>query len=127
MKFHFTVETGKKFVNAVNAVVSETERMGYRVLYIHDVHATLKEKGFDIPELKIIEVCNAKHANSLLQKNLKTSLFMPCRISVYVQNDKTYISAMNTKMIAQMVPELDFAALAEQVNTELEIIVNNAH
>jgi uncharacterized protein (DUF302 family) len=127
MNYHYTIETKKNFDDAVESVQSETTKAGYRVLHIHDVQANLKEKGFDIQELKIIEICNAKHANSLLKQDPKMSLFMPCRISVYVQADKTCISAMNTKLIAEMVPGQDFSALADTVNTDLITILTNAN
>lgn len=127
MNYHYTIETSKKFGDAVESVQLETAKIGYRVLHIHDVQANLKEKGFDIQELKIIEICNAKHAHSLLKQDPKMSLFMPCRISVYIQADKTYISAMNTKLIAEMVPGQNFSALAETVNTDLVTIVTNAN
>ena len=126
MNYHYTVQTEKSFADAVNAVTSETAKMGYRVLHVHDVRETLEFKGFKIGNLKIIEVCNAKHASELLQKELKMSLFMPCRISVYDREGKTYISSMNTETISEMVPGLDFRDLAAQVNKQLETIVDNA-
>lgn len=126
MNYHYTIETSKNFNDAVESVQLETIKVGYRVLHIHDVQANLKEKGFDIRELKIIEICNAKHANSLLKKDPKMSLFMPCRISVYIQEGKTYISSMNAKLIAKMAPELDSSALAETVNADMETIVQQA-
>jgi len=44
MDFDYTVTTEKSFDQAVKAVEKETKNAGFRVLYIHDVTATLKEK-----------------------------------------------------------------------------------
>jgi len=48
MDFDYTVTTRKSFEEAVAALEEETKKAGFKVLYIHDVTATLKEKGFKI-------------------------------------------------------------------------------
>ena len=53
MEFDYTVTTEKSFDEAVAAVEQETKKAGFRVLYIHDVAATLKEKGFEIDRKNI--------------------------------------------------------------------------
>ena len=76
--------------------------------------------------LKIIEVCNAKHAHALLQKELKMALFMPCRIIIYLQDGKTFISTMNTELIPKIVSSVDFSDLASTVNKDLHSIVDDS-
>jgi len=44
--FDYTVTTKKSFDEAVKAVEQETKTAGFRVLYVHDVTATLAEKNF---------------------------------------------------------------------------------
>ncbi|MDD4051621.1 MAG: DUF302 domain-containing protein, partial [candidate division Zixibacteria bacterium] len=63
MNLDYTVESGRPF----DAVVADVERVTaekmFRVLHIHDVQATLAEKGFALGPLKIIEICNGKFAH----------------------------------------------------------------
>lgn len=92
--FEKTFSTNKSFDEAVAAVQEKTAEKGFRVLYTHDIAATLAEKGFTREPLKIIEVCNAKYASQVLDKDVKVALMMPCPISVYVQGKKTQISTM---------------------------------
>ncbi len=68
MEFDYTVTTEKPFDEAIAAVEQETKKAGFKVLYVHDVSATLKEKGFEIEPFKIIEVCNAKSAYTVLEE-----------------------------------------------------------
>ncbi|KKS86126.1 MAG: hypothetical protein UV59_C0002G0001, partial [Candidatus Gottesmanbacteria bacterium GW2011_GWA1_43_11] len=94
MDFDYTVTTKKSFDEAVTSVEKETKNAGFKVLHIHDVTATLKEKGFEIEPFKIIEVCNAKSAYAVLQADIKIGLCLPCKINVYLKDGKTYISGM---------------------------------
>src|SRR3990172_2825738 len=101
MDFDYTVTTEKSFDEAVNAVEEETKTAGFRVLYIHDVAATLAEKSFQIEPLKIIEICNAKSAYTVLKADVKIGLCLPCKINVYQKDNKTYISGMRPVMLPQ--------------------------
>src|SRR5437879_696244 len=94
-KFEYTVTTNKSCPEAVEAVEKKAAEVGFRVLHTHDLAATLAEKGFPREPLKLIEICNAKHASRVLEKDVKLSLMLPCPISVYVQSGKTHISTLH--------------------------------
>jgi uncharacterized protein (DUF302 family) len=96
--FEKTVMTDKGFAEAVLAVEKKAAEKGFRVLHTHDVAATLAEKGFIREPLKIIEVCNAKYASQVLDKDVKISLMLPCPISVYVQDGKRHTSALCSQL-----------------------------
>jgi uncharacterized protein (DUF302 family) len=53
MPFERTVLTDKQFDRAVSAIERKAGEQGFRVLHIHDVAATLAEKGFLREPLKI--------------------------------------------------------------------------
>jgi len=56
-RFDYTVETSKSFNGAVLAIEAKSKEKGFGVLHIHDVKATLANKGSDSVPLKIIEIC----------------------------------------------------------------------
>ena len=62
MQLDYTVPTSKGFDAAVEAVQQVIADAGFRVLFVHDVAATLAEKGFQRERVSIIEMCNAKYA-----------------------------------------------------------------
>lgn len=122
-KFEYTVTTGKSFDDAVSAILQKATENNFRVLHTHDIAATLTEKGFPRPPLKVIEICNAKYASKVLEKDVKISLMLPCPISVYVADGRTHISTMLPTFIAQFFPEAGIEGIASEVeNIVLKII-----
>ncbi len=87
-EFELTVTSDKKFEDVVTGMEQESAAKGFRVLHIHDVAATLAEKGFRREPLKIVEICNARYASQVLARDVKTSFMLPCPISVYVEEGK---------------------------------------
>jgi len=113
--FDFTVTTEKPFAEAVAAVEQKAVENGFRVLHTHDVAATLSEKGFPREALKIIEICNAKYASQVLDRDVKISLMLPCPVSVYVTGGRTQISTLLPTSIVQFFPEAGIENLASEV------------
>ena len=125
-KFDYTVETKKSFNQAVAAIESKTQEKGFRVLHTHDVQATLAEKGFQREPLKIVEICNAKYASQVLEKDIKISLMLPCPISVYTEKGKTFISALRPKVMKDFYPDAKIDQLAEEVDRIVTTIIDEA-
>lgn len=125
-QFDYTVETKKSFDDAVAAIEAKSKEKGFGILHVHDVKATLAGKGFDREPLKIIEICNAKYANQVLARDVKISLMLPCPISVYTQEGKTYISTLRPRMISDFYPQADITTLAAEVDKIVLNIVDEA-
>jgi len=124
--FHYTLETDAPFEAVASAVEAEAPRRGFRVLHVHDVAATLAEKGFEMVPLKIIEVCNAKYAKQALDADRMVSLMMPCRISVWAEGGKTYISTLKPTAISEYFPGKGLEVFAKDVERILEAIMESA-
>ena len=126
MDFDYTVTTEKSFDEAVKTVVQETKTAGFRVLYVHDVAETLKEKGFEIEPFKIIEICNAKSAYTVLKADIKIGLCLPCKINVYQKNGKTFISGMRPIVLPQFFPNADLGNLPEEIDAIIRGIIDKS-
>ena len=126
MDFDYTVTTNKSFDEVVTSVGKETKNAGFKVLYIHDVTATLKEKGFEIEPFKIIEVCNAKSAYAVLQADMKIGLCLPCKINVYLKDGKTYISGMRPVILPQFFPQANLGNLPVEVDEIIRGIIDRS-
>lgn len=122
----YTVETKKPFEEAVRAVSEASVKHGFRVLHTHDVTATLAEKGFQREPLKIIEICNARYANEVLAKDVKTSLMLPCPITVYEQGGKVFLTTLLPEVVASFYPEAGIEALSAEVQRIVIGIVDEA-
>lgn len=126
MEIEYGAISRRPFSDVVADVERLTVEKSFRVLHVHDVQATLKEKGFNREPLKIIEICNARFAHQALEKNIAVSLFMPCKINVYVEAGITKIKAMRPSAIAEFLPDDGLDDLAMSVDKIITEIVDGA-
>ncbi len=124
--FDYTVTSDKSVKQATADVEAASAANGFRVLHTHDVAATLAEKGFQREPLRIVEVCNAKYASQVLQKDVKTALMLPCPICVYSSRGQTYISTMLPTVMTQFYPSANLEPIATEVELAVCRIVDNA-
>jgi uncharacterized protein (DUF302 family) len=126
MELDYTVSTDKSFTDAVQLVIELTATHGFRVQFVHDVQATLAEKGFARDPLTIVEMCNAQFASQVLAADPKIGLMLPCPIMVYVEGDQTLISTMRPTLIGGFFPEAGIDAIAAEVELVLFAIIDEA-
>jgi len=113
--FERTLATSRSFDETVAAVEAKAVEKGFRVLYTHNVATTLAEKGFPREPLKIVEICNAKYASAMLEKDIRIALMLPCPISIYVSGGRTFLSAMLPTAIGEFFPEAGVEDIAAQL------------
>ena len=126
MEFDYTLESDKPFDTVAAAIEKATAANQFRVLAVHDIQATLAEKGLERDPLRIIEVCNAGFAHQALNKEPAVALFMPCRFAVYAVNDRTIVKLARPTMIAQMIPDAGLTELAADVEGTLKKVMVEA-
>lgn len=126
IELDYTLESDKPFADVVVGIEEATAANQFRVLAVHDVQATLAEKGLERGELKIIEVCNAKFAHQALKLKPEVALFMPCRFAVYTENDRTIVKLARPSMISQMMPDAGIEELAAEVEETLKKVMAEA-
>ena len=122
----YTIPTPRSFDEAVAAVQQNTAAHGFRVLHVHDMAASLAEKGFPREPLKIVEICNARYASEVLEKDITAVLMLPCPVAVYQQEGKVHISTMLPSAIAGFFPGKSLEFVAEQVELAVLAIVNES-
>src|SRR5512137_2096186 len=110
----YRLESNKPFDEVVANLERETAEHKFRVLHVHDVQATLAEKGFQRGPLKIIEVCNSGFAHKALQQDITVGIFIPCRFAVWTEGGKTHVSLGRPSMISQMLPSANLDSLASE-------------
>lgn len=124
MQLDYTVRTEKSFDEAVEAVVQATADAGFKVQFVHDVAATLAEKGFERERVTIVEVCNAKYASEVLAADVRIGLMLPCPIMVYAQGGRVFITTMRPTLIGGFFPEADIADVASAVEEILTGVID---
>ncbi len=97
---YYIVETNKPFEQAATDLETAVKNNGFGVLHIHDIGKTLRSKGVDFAqECKVFEVCNPKQAAKVLSTDMRLNMALPCRISVFTENDKTKIGLIRPEQI----------------------------
>ena len=115
---YYIVETNKTFNQASTDLESAVIRLGFGVLHVHDLGATLRSKGiaFD-EECKVFEVCNPGQAAKVLATDMRLNMALPCRISVFTEKNKTKIGLIKP---VQMLSALSQDAAIGQIAKEVE-------
>jgi uncharacterized protein (DUF302 family) len=107
----------------VARMTEEAPKHNMRVLHVHDVTATLAEKGFELVPYRIVEVCGAKFAKSALDQDLHVGLMMPCRICVFRDGNVTRIATVKPTELMTFFPGKDLAEFGTAVEEILERIM----
>ena len=124
--FIFEKKTDKSFDEVVENIENQTVEHQFKVLAVHNVQETLAGKGFEREPLKIIEICNAGFAYNALNKDTRVALFMPCRYSVFTEDDKTVVRLLSPAMISELMPEAELTELAGGVNETMKSIMDKS-
>jgi len=114
----YRLDSEKSVEEVTSNLEKHTPENNFRVLAIHDVQATLAEKGIEREPLKIVEVCSAGFADRALKAHIDVALFMPCRFVVHTEDGKTVVKLNRPSMIAEMIPGAgleDIAGEAERI------------
>lgn len=104
------------------AEVATAHKFG--VLATHNLREKMESKGVPFArECRVIEVCNPKQAQVVLNQAIEISTALPCRISVYAEGGRTILATIKPTMLLTMFHAPGAAATAQEVeDTMIEIM-----
>ena len=106
MDITYTVTTDKSIEDAVNDVKEKLAKVKFGVLWEFDVPATLEKKGVDFEgKAKVLEVCNPHRAKEALESNMNVVYFLPCKIVVYEDENKTKIGMIKPTVFMELMQD----------------------
>lgn len=125
---YYLVETGKSFDQAATDLEQAVKRLGFGVLHVHDLAATLRNKGIAFTEqCKVFEVCNPQQAAKVLSTDMRLNMVLPCRISVFTDKGKTKIGLIKpVQMLAALSKDAALAEVAKEVEERTIQMVDEA-
>ncbi len=100
----FVVKESKlDFAGTVMAIEESAAENKWGISHKYDLQATLKGKGFDVKPVNVMSLCKPDHAYQILSSNQErlASALMPCRIAVYENDGKTYVSMLNSALFSK--------------------------
>jgi len=124
----FIVETNKSVEQAASDLEAAVKNHKFGVLHVHDLQATLRNKGLDLENAcKVFEVCNPHKAQAVLNDDMSLNMALPCRISVWSEQGKTRIGMIQPReMLALLSDSAALAAVADEVETTTRRIIEEA-
>ena len=125
---YYIVDSEKSFEQAVDDLDAAVKQHGFGVLHIHDLGNTLRNKGIDFKEeCKVFEVCNPKQAAKVLATDMRLNMALPCRISVFTENDKTKIGLIKPEeMLSALSNDKSLIDTAKEVEEKTKQMVDQA-
>ena len=122
------VESEKSFEQASADLEAAVKRNGFGVLHIHDLGNTLRSKGMAFNEqCKVFEVCNPMQATKVLSTDMRLNMALPCRISVYTENNKTMIGMIKPmQILSALSQDAALARIAQEVEAATIKMVDEA-
>lgn len=125
---YYVVETNKPFEQASTDLEAAVKSNSFGVLHIHDIGNTLRSKGITFAEqCRVFEVCNPVQAAKVLATDMRLNMALPCRISVYTENNKTKIGMIKpAQILASLSQDPALAVIAKEVEATAIKIINEA-
>lgn len=88
----YTKQTTKSVARAFEDLQAALKEHQFGLLHHYDFRETLRGKGFDLPHAcLVLEVCNPGQAAAVLDVDMSLNMALPCRISIYEDQGKTWI------------------------------------
>ncbi|OGV74213.1 MAG: hypothetical protein A3B82_03585 [Methylophilales bacterium RIFCSPHIGHO2_02_FULL_57_10] len=125
---YYIVESNKSFDQAATDLEAAVKKHGFGVLHIHDLGTTLRSKGIAFKEqCKVFEVCNPGQAAKVLASDMRLNMALPCRISVFTENNTTRIGLIRpVQMLAALSQDPALAEIAQEVEAKTILMVDEA-
>ncbi|MBW6469834.1 MAG: DUF302 domain-containing protein [Methanosarcinaceae archaeon] len=113
------------YSDAIVKVKEELKKEGFGVLTEIDVKKTLKERiNVDFDDYVIMGACNPKFAYEALTAERDIGVLLPCNVTVFTQNGKTYVSTILPTVQLGKVENPELIPIAKQVEEKLKRMVD---
>ncbi|WP_422484592.1 DUF302 domain-containing protein [Gudongella sp. DL1XJH-153] len=127
MNIHYTVTTEKSFEEALNALKKSLKERSFGVLWELDFEETLKGKGLDFEgNMKILEVCNPKQAKEILEINMESGIFLPCKMAVYEDKGSVIIGLIKPSELMNVFDDSKLSEIALTIEEGLMAAMDQA-
>jgi uncharacterized protein (DUF302 family) len=125
---YYIVDSAKSFEQTAGDLEQAVSRHGFGVLHVHDLGATLRNKGVPFDEqCKVFEVCNPQQAGKVLSADMRLNMALPCRISVFTEGGRTRIGLIRpVDMLSTLSPDPDLVETAREVEQATIAMIDEA-
>ncbi|RPJ76904.1 MAG: DUF302 domain-containing protein [Alphaproteobacteria bacterium] len=123
----YVKESNKSFDEVCNKIQEASVLNNFGVITVIDLKEKMAAKGVQFgPKCRIIEVCNPLQAKKVLESNMSISAALPCRISVYEEDDKVKIVTLRPTLLLGIFGNPELEPIAKEVEETMFRIIDAA-
>lgn len=124
----YIVESSKSFYEANFDLAPTIQRLGFVILATHDLGEMLQRREIDLDdECQVFEICNYRYLEKLLSIDMRLSLSLPWRITVFTEDGATKIGVARPDAMPALIGANDeLARLMAEIEEKLTMIVDDA-
>lgn len=122
----YIVESSKSFYEANFDLAPTIQRLGFVILATHDLGEMLQGKAIDLDDdCQIVDIVNYRYLEKLLAIDMRLSLTLPWRISVFTENGATKIGVSRpATMSDQLGQNAELVRVMAEIEEKLKMIVD---
>lgn len=122
----YIVESDKSFYEATHDLEAVAARLGFVILSAHDLGEALCDRAIDLDdECRVFAIGNYRQVEKLLAADMRASLALPWRISVFTENGATKIGLLRpTAILGMLGQSSELARLAAELEEKAIQIVD---
>ncbi|OYY26155.1 MAG: hypothetical protein B7Y23_09995 [Sulfurovum sp. 16-42-52] len=100
----YKVKTHRDIADIRSKLEITAKEVGFGVLGSYEFKKILENKGFPIErDIIVYELCNPRGAQQALSAIPEISVYLPCRLSIYKEDDLTVLSTIGVEDILESV------------------------
>jgi uncharacterized protein (DUF302 family) len=123
----YSKHSSRSFEEIEKLLREAAARHKFGVLHVHDLRQTLQAKGIELgSECRVYDVCNPQAASKALHAEMKVSTVLPCRISIFSENQGCTIATVRPTSLLEATGLDGVASLAEEIEREVLAIIDEA-
>lgn len=123
----YTKETAADMETVGERLEESIKARKFGVIGIVDLGAKMREKGVDFARAcRIYEVCNPHKAKQVLERDMRISTALPCRISLYEENGKVKLATLLPTATLAMFGAPGLEVVAAEVEREIKGMMDDA-
>ena len=123
----YIVESSKSFSEVIFDLEPVVQRLGFVILQAHDLGEILRRRDIDFDDdCQVFDICNYRQLEKLLSIDLRLSLALPWRISVFTENGATRIGLIRPEqMLACFGQSPELARVAQEYEERMIQIIDD--
>lgn len=116
----FELETERTFPEALAEVKKQLAARNFGVLWELNFRDKLREKGLDFDQnFQVLEVCNPKQAQEVLDRHLDMGYFLPCKVGVYERDGKVFLGMLRPETLMALAGKAGLTEVAQRVEATM--------